>query len=74
MVSHVDRVLGSYMWDFVLANWDDFKGFAEKPEFLRLVVQRLAATLSREGVTTLMTDVFGAPGEAARSGPETCRE
>lgn len=66
IVNHVDRTLGSYMWNFVLTNWTDFAGFAHRPEFLRLVVQRLAVTLTREGIDAMTAEIYG-PDESSRN-------
>lgn len=59
IVNHLDRTLCSYMWDFVQARWAEFSSLADRPEFLRLVVQRLAMTFSREGIDQMTAAVYG---------------
>lgn len=59
---HFDRSLCTYMWQFVQPRWTDFQHLVQKPEFVRLVVQRLAMEFSRRGVQQAISDVFGAPG------------
>lgn len=59
IVNHLDRTLCSYMWGFVQKYWKDFEPLVEKPEFLRLVVQRLAMTLAREGIIRMTEEVYG---------------
>jgi len=70
VVNHVDRTLGSYMWSFVLLKWNDFREFADKPEFLRLVVQRLAATLTREGIEKMTAELYGEGKMSEADDPE----
>lgn len=60
IVNHLDRALCSYMWQFVQAHWTEFSCLADKPEFLRLVVQRLAMTFAREGISRMTEEVYGA--------------
>lgn len=60
VVNHIDRALSSYMWDFVQGRWAEFAPIADKPEFLRLVVQRLAMTFAREGIDRMTVEVYGA--------------
>jgi len=59
IVNHLDRALCSYMWEFVQARWNEFSSLVDKPEFLRLVVQRLAMTFSREGIDQMTAEVYG---------------
>jgi hypothetical protein len=66
IVNHLDRVLCSYMWEFVQARWAEFSTLSDKPEFLRLVVQRLAMTLAREGMGQMIDEVYG--GTAGQTG------
>ncbi len=61
IVNHLDRALCSYMWEFVQARWGEFSSLADKPEFLRLVVQRLAMTFAREGIDRMIVEVYGTP-------------
>ena len=49
------------MWGFVEGNWNELEPIAGKPEFLRVVVQRLASSLSQQrGVERMTEVVFGA--------------
>src|SRR5260370_3852412 len=59
IISHVDRALCHYMWGFVVPQWPVIKEIADKPEFLRLLVQRLALSFVREGVERTIAEVFG---------------
>jgi CheY-like chemotaxis protein len=59
VVNHLDRALCSYMWEFVQAHWAEFSSLADKPEFLRLIVQRLAMTFAREGIGKMTEEVYG---------------
>ena len=59
LVELFDKSLCSYMWDFVLPRWDEFQPIANKPEFLRLLVQRLARNFSRENIEQITQNVFG---------------
>jgi CheY-like chemotaxis protein len=69
IVNHLDQTLCSYMWGFVQENWGEFSRIVEKPEFLRLVVQRLAITFVRQGIEEMTARVYGTPppGGAADS-------
>lgn len=59
IVNHLDRALCSYMWQFVQVHWAEFSSLANKPEFLRLIVQRLAMTFAREGISKMIEEVYG---------------
>jgi hypothetical protein len=59
LITHLDRALCSYMWKFVQVNWKEFAPIIQKPEFVRLLVQRLAMTLSREGIESMTCEIFG---------------
>jgi CheY-like chemotaxis protein len=59
VVTHVDRVLRDYMWQFVQEHWDVFRPIADRPEFLHVLLQRLSATLSRDGIGEVTRFVFG---------------
>lgn len=58
IINHLDSALRDYMWGFVQPNWEQFKHISNKPEFVRLIVQRLALTFAREGVENLTAEVF----------------
>ena len=59
IVNHLDRALSSYMWQFVQVNWTEFSSIVNKPEFLRLIIQRLAMTFAREGISKMTEEVYG---------------
>ncbi len=59
IVNHLDQALSSYMWGFVQERWEDFGPIIEKPEFLRLVVQRLALVFARQGMEAMTAEVYG---------------
>lgn len=59
IINHLDQALCSYMWGFVEKRWTEFRPIIEKPEFLRLVVQRLATTFARRGIDEMTTQVYG---------------
>ena len=59
IAEHLDRSLAQYMWTFVVPHWDELGPLADKPEFVRLLLQRLAASLTQSGLETLASDVFG---------------
>jgi hypothetical protein len=55
---HMDRILRDYMWDFVVKNWTALSEIADKPEFLRVLIQRLAISFSVSGVDAVLAEVF----------------
>ena len=59
LVSHLDSALRDYMWGFVQERWSEFQQFTDKPEFLRLVLQRLALIFGTKGVSELTSEVYG---------------
>src|SRR6185437_2673109 len=59
IINHLDRALRDYMWGFVAANWASLRSVADKPEFLRLLLQRLALSFVREGIGDTVGEVFG---------------
>lgn len=59
IVDQLDKTLCNYMWGFVVKQWEALKDIADKPEFLRLLIQRLAISLVREGVELAVAQVFG---------------
>jgi CheY-like chemotaxis protein len=70
IADHMDRSLAEYMWQFVVPNWDELGPLADKPEFVRLLLQRLAASLTRSGLKDLTTDVFGADAAVELAAPD----
>jgi CheY-like chemotaxis protein len=63
IVSHFDRTLRDYMWGFVQQRWDSLAQIGGQPEFLRILLRRLAASLSREGIDQIAAEAFGDSGE-----------
>jgi hypothetical protein len=59
------------MWEFVQTRWTDFSSLADKPEFLRLVVQRLAMTFAREGIDRMTVEVYGTPATGGTPAGDT---
>lgn len=44
----IDQAMSEYMWEFVQEHWEEFKPLVRrKPEFLRLLIRRLAMKLAR---------------------------
>lgn len=70
VINRLDSILRDYMWKFVQPNWEQFQPIANKPEFLRLVVQRLAITLAREGIDEMTAEVFGTGAVPPVADPE----
>lgn len=71
IINHLDRALCSYMWQFVQVHWDGFSSLVDKPEFLRLIVQRLAMAFAREGISRMIEEVYGIPSREQVTGGET---
>jgi CheY-like chemotaxis protein len=67
---HLDTTLANYMWGFVLENWKELEAIADKPEFLRLLIQRLATSLARDGVDSAVSKVFGSGSGSQPTDPE----
>lgn len=70
IVNHVDQTMCGYMWGFIQGHWADFEPLVDKPEFLRLIVQRLAMTFTREGIDRMTTEVYGTPAVAKPAGDD----
>ena len=68
IVDQLDKTLCSYMWGFVVKQWDGLKDIADKPEFLRLLIQRLAISLVREGIDSAVAQAFGQQGSTSTAG------
>jgi CheY-like chemotaxis protein len=54
---HVESGVRDYMWGFVVDNWGGFEDLVSKPDFVRLLLMRLATTLSRDGVADVVSQV-----------------
>lgn len=65
IVGHVDRTLRDYMWGFVLQNWEAFAELVASPDFVRLLLQRLALALAQDSVAEVASEVYG---DAAATG------
>ncbi len=71
IVNHIDQTMCAYMWDFVRGHWGDFEPLIDKPEFLRLVVQRLALTFARQGIDQMAQEVYGVSPPVTTGSDET---
>jgi hypothetical protein len=71
IVNQLDRSLCNYMWTFVTGNWENLKTVADKPEFLRLLVQRLALSFIHEGIDDAIVEVFGSAEQINQAGLDT---
>jgi hypothetical protein len=58
IANHLDGTLRDYMWDFVVKNWGQLSEIADKPEFLRVLIQRLAISFSSAAVDAVVAEVF----------------
>jgi len=65
IVNHMDQTMCAYMWGFVQEHWTEIESLVDKPEFLRLVVQRLAWTFARAGIRPMVEEVYGASTEVS---------
>lgn len=54
-----DDTLRDYMWRFVDANWDRFEQMVDKPDFGRLVLQRLSEAYSSDGAGRVLNAAYG---------------
>lgn len=60
MLNHLDRALCEYMWGFVTKEWAGLKETADRPEFLRLLLNRLAVSFAHTGVDQAVAEAFTA--------------
>lgn len=68
--AHLERTLRDYMWGFVQENWDtSFKGLVDKPEFVRILLQRLAHAVTRKEIAMVEADIFGKPPKPKATDP-----
>jgi len=58
ILNHLDRALCDYMWNFVTKQWAQLKGVADRPEFLRVLLSRLAYSFERTGVERALAEAF----------------
>lgn len=58
IADHLDHTLRDYMWGFVVKNWLELSQIAGKPEFVRVLLQRLAISFSSDGVDEVAADAF----------------
>ncbi|MGP8078168.1 MAG: hypothetical protein ACLQD8_04350 [Thermoplasmata archaeon] len=61
-----DDTLRDYMWRFVDAHWDRFESMVDKPDFGRLVVQRLSEAYTADGSRGVLGAAYG---PVATTGP-----
>ena len=54
---HVESGVRDYMWGFVVDHWGTFADFVDKPDFVRLLLMRLATKLSQDGVVDVVSQV-----------------
>jgi CheY-like chemotaxis protein len=58
ILNHLDRTLSEYMWGFVAKEWPNLRDLADQPEFLRVLLGRLAYSLTRSGVDEAVAEAF----------------
>lgn len=58
ILNHLDRALCDYMWGFVTKEWPRLKEIADRPEFLRVLLSRLAYSFTRTGVEQALVEAF----------------
>ncbi len=60
---HLEASLRDYMWGFVVTNWKDIGSLVASPDFVRLLVHRLALQFARVGVGDMVEQLYpGTPG------------
>lgn len=57
IVEHLDKTLRTYMWGFVVAEWGELGPLVNQPDFLRLLLHRLAMGFT-QGVEPLISEVY----------------
>lgn len=57
-LEHIDNSLREYMWTFVAPNWEVLKGLVAQPDFVRLLVKRLADQIAVSGVSSVVNSVY----------------
>jgi hypothetical protein len=58
ILNHLDRTLCDYMWNFVTKEWPRLKDIADRPEFLRLLLNRLSYSFARTEVEKALKEAF----------------
>jgi hypothetical protein len=58
ILNHLDRTLCDYMWNFVAKEWPSLKDIADRPEFLRLLLNRLSYSFARTEVEKALREAF----------------
>jgi CheY-like chemotaxis protein len=61
VASHLEKVSSRYMWEYVAAHWDKFKVLVDKPEFVRIFLQRLAHAITTTEIPAVEAEVFAKP-------------
>jgi len=60
---HLEASLRDYMWGFVVSNWKEIGNLVARPDFIRLLVSRLALQFARVGVGAMVEQLYpGASG------------
>lgn len=55
---HISSSMREYMWGFVDKHWQQFEPVSTKPDFLRLILARLAEHFSRQGISALTSKFY----------------
>lgn len=55
---HISSSMREYMWGFVDKHWQQFEPVSMKPDFLRLILARLAEHFSRQGISALTSRFY----------------
>jgi len=66
---HLESSMRDYMWDFVQTHWTRIGELSARPDFARLLVNRLGHQFTRVGVGTVVREVYS--GDAGvEAGPD----
>jgi CheY-like chemotaxis protein len=63
LLQHLETVQRDYMWDFVQANWDQFKDAPDRTALAYLLARRLAISLSGPGIHKLAQNLGNSTGD-----------
>jgi len=69
IVEHFDRSFRDYMWEFVARNWHQMEHLSSQPDFIRLLLRRLASQFSRINLDSTISD--GGLDQRASTGNES---
>lgn len=68
---HISSSMREYMWGFAEKHWQHFEPVSKKPDFLRLILARLAEHFSRQGISALTNKFYpDLPSEFSDSATE----